>query len=212
MKRKMEAIHYPDAGEDDKSEKKKVPKKKCRQKKGVQKKCGQKKCPQKFPEKSIKIMQDWLYEHRFKPYPSKAERNVLSRQTRLTVHQVSNWFVNARRRILREMVNQNGTNPDKCPISGDKTLEPPALVQRTPMKKPNVKPLSLSTITSPRSVSPPRFVEGEQLSRLQILALVATQRIIEMEAEEARYEAATSALSYLHIHSLSTGHIEVEKL
>ena len=43
----------------------------------------------------------WLETHREKPYPTLQEKEEMSLRTGMSVQQVSNWFANARRRILR---------------------------------------------------------------------------------------------------------------
>lgn len=54
-----------------------------------------------LPQKSKKIMMEWLLEHADCPYPSRAEKEALRLQTKLTITQINNWFTNARRRILK---------------------------------------------------------------------------------------------------------------
>ncbi|KAM5128756.1 homeobox protein TGIF2LX [Callospermophilus lateralis] len=65
-----------------------------------------------LPSESVKILRDWLYEHRFKAYPSEAEKRMLSEQTNLSFLQISNWFINARRRVLPEMLQQDVNDPN----------------------------------------------------------------------------------------------------
>ncbi|XP_037676780.1 homeobox protein TGIF2LX [Choloepus didactylus] len=69
-----------------------------------------------LPTKSVKILRDWLYEHRFKVYPSEAEKRMLSEQTNLSFLQISNWFINARRRVLPEMLQQDGNDPNPITV------------------------------------------------------------------------------------------------
>ncbi|KAH6796287.1 hypothetical protein C2S51_037273 [Perilla frutescens var. frutescens] len=59
-----------------------------------------------LPERSVNILRAWLFEHFLHPYPSEADKHVLSRQTGLSKNQVSNWFINARVRLWKPMVEE----------------------------------------------------------------------------------------------------------
>ena len=55
-------------------------------------------------------MKQWLFQHIVHPYPTEEEKKQIATQTKLTLIQVNNWFINARRRILQPMLE--ASNPD----------------------------------------------------------------------------------------------------
>ncbi|KAL5713353.1 hypothetical protein ACHQM5_015437 [Ranunculus cassubicifolius] len=57
-----------------------------------------------LPETSVTVLRAWLFEHFLHPYPKDADKIVLARQTGLTRGQVSNWFINARVRLWKPMI------------------------------------------------------------------------------------------------------------
>ncbi|KAI5631817.1 homeobox KN domain-containing protein [Phthorimaea operculella] len=66
-----------------------------------------------LPPEAVQIMKTWLTQHAKDPYPTEAETQDLASQTKLTIIQIKNWFINARRRILpmMEYDKQSGTSP-----------------------------------------------------------------------------------------------------
>nr|ADO22643.1 TALE class homeobox transcription factor Pknox [Mnemiopsis leidyi] len=59
-----------------------------------------------LPKAATEQMKDWLFKHLGHPYPSEDEKRKIAQQTGLTILQVNNWFINARRRILQPMMNE----------------------------------------------------------------------------------------------------------
>lgn len=58
-----------------------------------------------LPRHATQAMRAWLFQHLVHPYPTEEEKRSLAAQTRLTLLQVNNWFINARRRILQPMLD-----------------------------------------------------------------------------------------------------------
>ncbi|KAI8637176.1 hypothetical protein BD408DRAFT_425023 [Parasitella parasitica] len=53
-----------------------------------------------LPKTVTAILKQWLIDHSRHPYPTEEEKRGLRLKTELTLNQISNWFINARRRIL----------------------------------------------------------------------------------------------------------------
>ncbi|KAF1798909.1 hypothetical protein FB192DRAFT_1332473 [Mucor lusitanicus] len=53
-----------------------------------------------LPKSVTAILKQWLIDHSRHPYPTEEEKRGLRIKTDLTLNQISNWFINARRRIL----------------------------------------------------------------------------------------------------------------
>lgn len=60
-----------------------------------------------FPKVATNIMRAWLFQHLTHPYPSEEQKKQLAQETGLTILQVNNWFINARRRIVQPMIDQS---------------------------------------------------------------------------------------------------------
>lgn len=66
-----------------------------------------------LPERSVSILRAWLFEHFLHPYPKDLDKLMLAKQTGLTRNQVSNWFINARVRLWKPMVEEMYTEETK---------------------------------------------------------------------------------------------------
>ncbi|GAN00804.1 hypothetical protein MAM1_0002c00228 [Mucor ambiguus] len=53
-----------------------------------------------LPKSVTAVLKQWLIDHSRHPYPTEEEKRGLRIKTDLTLNQISNWFINARRRIL----------------------------------------------------------------------------------------------------------------
>ncbi|XP_062216959.1 homeobox protein BEL1 homolog [Phragmites australis] len=59
-----------------------------------------------LPERAVTILRAWLFEHFLHPYPSDVDKHILARRTGLSRSQVSNWFINARVRLWKPMIEE----------------------------------------------------------------------------------------------------------
>ncbi|GAA5807897.1 hypothetical protein MFLAVUS_001277 [Mucor flavus] len=57
-----------------------------------------------LPKQVTEFLRRWLILHKKHPYPTEREKQKLAGDTGLMVSQISNWFINARRRILQPLL------------------------------------------------------------------------------------------------------------
>jgi len=74
-----------------------------------------------FSKVATNILRAWLFQHLTHPYPSEDQKKQLAQDTGLSILQVNNWFINARRRIVQPMIDQSnraGPYPTPDPSMG----------------------------------------------------------------------------------------------
>ncbi|XP_066563183.1 homeobox protein PKNOX1 isoform X2 [Amia ocellicauda] len=67
-----------------------------------------------LPKHATNVMRSWLFQHIGHPYPTEDEKKQIASQTNLTLLQVNNWFINARRRILQPMLDASCSETPKA--------------------------------------------------------------------------------------------------
>jgi hypothetical protein len=66
-----------------------------------------------LPKDAVEVLRKWLYAHFDHPYPSDVDKEDLMKETNLSMTQVNNWFINARRRIWKPQKDQKEGKPEK---------------------------------------------------------------------------------------------------
>ncbi|KAI0643047.1 hypothetical protein C8Q79DRAFT_1013022 [Trametes meyenii] len=101
----------------------------------------------KLPKPVTDFLKDWLHRHSDHPYPSEEEKKQLCHATGLSMSQVSNWMINARRRILA---------PARHSTAGPTTTTPFASRPGLPgMPVPGISSLGPSPLDTGRRMSMP---------------------------------------------------------
>ncbi|XP_055833925.1 BEL1-like homeodomain protein 4 [Solanum dulcamara] len=120
-----------------------------------------------LPERSVNVLRAWLFEHFLHPYPSEADKHLLSRQTGLSKNQVSNWFINARVRLWKPMVEemyQQETKEEETDQEEEEQHQHGQEKEQIPMhdKNSNMATSSAATTTMPLSSVRSEFNANER--------------------------------------------------
>ncbi|KAL1225596.1 putative homeobox BEL1 [Cardamine amara subsp. amara] len=100
-----------------------------------------------LPERAVTTLRAWLFEHFLHPYPSDVDKHILARQTGLSRSQVSNWFINARVRLWKPMIEEmycEETRGEDVEITNTMMVE----TKPEPNQIIRVEPESLSSIVT----------------------------------------------------------------
>jgi hypothetical protein len=60
-----------------------------------------------LPKATTALLKEWLAQHKKHPYPTEEEKHHLASETNLSLQQISNWFINARRRHLPHLLESD---------------------------------------------------------------------------------------------------------
>ncbi|KAI0382902.1 hypothetical protein F5Y04DRAFT_35031 [Hypomontagnella monticulosa] len=71
-----------------------------------------------LPKETTDKLRAWFVAHLHHPYPSEEEKQDLMRQTGLQLNQISNWFINARRRQLPAMISNARAESEAMTVRG----------------------------------------------------------------------------------------------
>ncbi|KAJ5762741.1 hypothetical protein N7533_001422 [Penicillium manginii] len=74
------------------------------------------------PSFQLNILKSWFFAHEEHPYPTEEEKQMFGELTGLTIPQVNNWFINARRRQLQPLRAAIGADSG----TADSAQQPPS--------------------------------------------------------------------------------------
>ncbi|KAL5020066.1 hypothetical protein ScPMuIL_002958 [Solemya velum] len=156
-----------------------------------------------LPKSATQVMKSWLFQHIVHPYPTEEEKKQIAVQTNLTLLQVNNWFINARRRILQPMLDSS--NPEQAKTKKSKPQNRP-LQRFWPESIANIQPqlpTVLSTTASPLSQGE-ATASNKQSSGEQVLTITVTSGGAIMTSSDAvKLESMSTMLGHANSQSMS---------
>ncbi|XP_057491808.1 LOW QUALITY PROTEIN: BEL1-like homeodomain protein 4 [Actinidia eriantha] len=148
-----------------------------------------------LPERSVNILRAWLFEHFLHPYPSDADKHLLSRQTGLSRNQVSNWFINARVRLwkpmVEEMYQQEAQEGEEEDADQDRERDQNHLAQ-TPTPSLTATATNTSTTTT---LAPKRSQNNALENDPSLIAINRQPYLSENQANNKTSSATTTIMS-----------------
>jgi len=103
-----------------------------------------------LPKNATNTLKNWLFQHFLHPYPSEDEKRELSGQTGLTITQINNWFINARVRTWRPLL-ESLLEGEKDKNIASKLSSNPALQQQIQQQVQQLTGMATSAGPSPSS-------------------------------------------------------------
>ncbi|KAK4074334.1 transcriptional regulator family: Homeodomain [Trichoderma harzianum] len=88
-----------------------------------------------LPKETTDKLRSWFHAHLTHPYPTEDEKQELVRQTGLQMNQISNWFINARRRQLPTMLKHEADAAARDIASREGKSTDPSSVASSPMSE-----------------------------------------------------------------------------
>ncbi|PVD27058.1 hypothetical protein C0Q70_12208 [Pomacea canaliculata] len=136
-----------------------------------------------LPKHATQIMKTWLFQHLVHPYPTEDEKRQISSQTNLTLLQVNNWFINARRRILQPMLDSgtgdaNRTKKSKPSTRPQQRFWPEAIANITPQLPPHLQQAKIPSPTSSPPLSSPNDSVSVTMGQAGHLVMTANGQLV----------------------------------
>jgi hypothetical protein len=124
-----------------------------------------------LPERSVSVLRAWLFEHFLHPYPKDSDKHMLAKQTGLTRSQVSNWFINARVRLWKPMVEEMYLEEMKENELNGSEEKSSKSNEDSSMKVPSPQEKGLNTETEPKG-----YNSTQDISQSQDTSMISVSR------------------------------------
>jgi len=69
-----------------------------------------------LPPFAVQVLKEWMMENVKRPYPTDHDKSELASRALISPQQVSNWFVNARKRIWQQMLEDEFGRDQACAL------------------------------------------------------------------------------------------------
>ena len=147
---------------------------------------------------AVKILKSWLYAHQHYPYPTEQEKDELERQTGLDRTQISNWFINSRRRKRLG----SASNGVRHGLSQDSSLTPMERWQNSPPESEAAMPSDiLRALATAQSPSGSGFTHNSEKDRSSAGSTCPDSAFYTTSASSLDLsQSSTSELSIAHSH------------
>lgn len=155
-----------------------------------------------LPKSATQIMKSWLFQHIVHPYPTEDEKRQIASQTNLTLLQVNNWFINARRRILQPMLDAG--NPEQAKAKKAKPQGKPP--QRFwPFAGNNSQNATAATglTTETVTTSPPSATSLSSLSSINQTIVIPPGAFLTTDGQIVSLQGANMAAMLNHVKQTS---------
>ncbi|KAL1558263.1 BEL1-like homeodomain protein 1 [Salvia divinorum] len=148
-----------------------------------------------LPERAVSQLRAWLFQHFLHPYPKNSDKQILAKQTGLTRSQVSNWFINARVRLWKPMVEEMYLQETAAAVTPEISVSPPplSLPATTNFNLPaNCLPMAAAEDIDSYGIGQQQGSNGFSLS----LGLLPDHAFLSQRIEPAEVEAAYQMMDF----------------
>ncbi|KAJ8583892.1 kinase-like protein [Rhizopogon salebrosus TDB-379] len=145
----------------------------------------------KLPKETADYLKAWLHRHSDHPYPSEEEKKQLCHATGLTMSQVSNWMMNARRRILAPTHRAAQGPPTPAPYPSQREQRMQDRLKRRLLHAAELETEQEVKAVKRRRIEPSLPQESEVATRMEPLKLPQARSLLNASTSSNAETTAT---------------------